>query len=158
MGIPIYSTTVSPEWIDYNGHMRDGYYGLVLSLASDAMMDRVGMHADYRQRTHCTLYTLEQHLHFLHEVMLGDRLDVELRILAVDAKRIHAAFEIRCARHPDAVASGEQMLLHVRQAVRPASAPFPEDIAVAIEALRQQSAPGPAPALGSRRMELRPAR
>jgi acyl-CoA thioester hydrolase len=158
MSIPIYTTTVSPEWIDYNGHMRDGYYGLVLSLACDAMMDRLGMHADYRQRTQCTLYTLEQHLHFLHEVMLSDRLDIEVRILAADAKRIHAAFDCRCTRYPDPVASGELMLLHVSQAASPAAAPFPDDIAAAIETLRQLSAQGTAPALSSRRMELRPAR
>lgn len=32
-----FETTILPEWIDYNGHMRDSYYGLVFSLAVDAM-------------------------------------------------------------------------------------------------------------------------
>ena len=35
----IYSTAVDPAWIDYNGHLRDGYYGVIMSLACDALMD-----------------------------------------------------------------------------------------------------------------------
>ena len=34
--------TILPEWIDYNGHLRDAYYGLVLSHAIDELMDHLG--------------------------------------------------------------------------------------------------------------------
>ena len=27
-GLDIYSTDIAPEWIDYNGHLRDAYYSL----------------------------------------------------------------------------------------------------------------------------------
>ncbi len=47
-GIPIYATAVLPEWIDYNGHLRDAYYALIVSLATDALMDRIGLDAAYR--------------------------------------------------------------------------------------------------------------
>jgi acyl-CoA thioester hydrolase len=30
---------VLPEWTDYNGHLRDAYYLLVFSMATDALMD-----------------------------------------------------------------------------------------------------------------------
>ncbi len=56
----IYSTSVAPEWIDYNRHLRDGYYSVVMSLACDALMDHVGLDAAYRARTGCTLFSLEQ--------------------------------------------------------------------------------------------------
>jgi acyl-CoA thioesterase FadM len=151
----IYSTAIAAEWIDYNRHLRDAYYGLVLSYASDALMDRVGLDAAYRERTACTLYTLEQHLHFLHEVMASDRLDVHVRVLAADRKRIHAAFDFYCARYPDPVAIGEVMLLHVQQEPTPASAPFPEAIRQAIDALVAETAQIPAPGPMSRRIELR---
>jgi len=26
-GIPLYQTAILPEWIDYNGHLRDAYTG-----------------------------------------------------------------------------------------------------------------------------------
>ena len=41
-GCTIYRTPIAPEWIDYNGHLRDAYYGLIVSQATDALMDRLG--------------------------------------------------------------------------------------------------------------------
>ncbi len=57
----IYRTALAPEWIDYNGHLRDAYYGLIASLACDALMDRLRLDAGYRERTRNTLYTVEMH-------------------------------------------------------------------------------------------------
>ncbi|HVS76841.1 MAG TPA: thioesterase family protein, partial [Steroidobacteraceae bacterium] len=111
--IPIYRTGIAPEWIDYNGHLRDAYYWVIISLATDALMDRLGMDGAYRERTRCTLYTLEAHIHYLREVKQTDALDVFVRIIAADAKRIHAGFELRCERHAGPAATAEIMLLHV---------------------------------------------
>ena len=156
-GIPIYETAIQPEWIDYNGHVRDAYYGLIVSLASDALMDRVGLDAGYRARTGCTLYTVEMHLHYLQEVKQSDTVTVGVRIAGVDSKRIHATFEIGRAGQPGVAASAEVMLLHVRQqgdAV--ATAPFPPQVSAALGELQAASAALPAGGPGSRRMELRP--
>ena len=38
--MPLYQTAILPEWIDYNGHLRDAYYGLIVSHAIDALMER----------------------------------------------------------------------------------------------------------------------
>jgi Predicted thioesterase len=151
----IYDTAVASEWIDYNGHLRDACYVLVLSYACDALMVRLGMHESYRRETHCTLYTLEQHLHFLHEVMQADHLNVAVRLLAADHKRLHVAFDCYCARYPDPVAIGESILLHVRQGVVPASAPFPPAVRAAIDQLVDATAGIDAPGPGSRRLDLR---
>lgn len=151
----IYSTDIAPEWIDYNGHLRDAYYGLVLSYAADALMDHLGLDEAYRKATSATLYTLEQHQHFLHEVMKDERLEVRVRLLAADAKRMHVAFDFYTARYPDPVSLGEVMLLHVQQRPTPAAAPFPAPIARAISELLAASAALPAPGPGSRRLELR---
>jgi len=153
--LKIYSTAIAPEWIDYNGHLRDAYYGLILSYACDALMDQVGLDAAYRRSTACTLYTLEQHMHFLHEVMQADQLDVLVRVMASDRKRIHAAFDFYCARYPDPVALGEMMLLHVRQDPAPASVPFPPPIMSAIQALVASTGAAEPPGPPSRRIELR---
>ena len=154
-GIPLYQTAILPEWIDYNGHLRDAYYGLIVSHAVDALMDRVGLDAAYRQRTGCTLYTLEMHIHFLHEVKQADMVMVTLRIPGADAKRIHAAFELLRAGENGVAASAEAMLLHVRQqgeSVR--STPFPPAIAAAITQLQAASAAMQPDAPGSRRLQL----
>jgi acyl-CoA thioester hydrolase len=156
-GIPIYETAIRPEWIDYNGHLRDAYYALIVSEATDALMDRVGLDAAYRARTGGTLYTVEMHLHYLREVKQTDTASVSVRILGVDRKRIHAAFEILRAGQPDVAATAELMLLHVRQqqgAVR--VAPFPPEVEAKLAELQAASAALQASGPGSRRMELRP--
>ena len=150
----IYRTELAPEWIDYNGHLRDAFYGLIVSYASDALMDRLGMDATYRERTHNTLYTLEMHTHFFHEVKESDSVFVNVRILGADQKRIHAAFDI--VRDTDAIvaASAEVMLLHVHQGTTPASAAFPPEIASAVTRLANATARAEEVGPGSRRMEL----
>jgi acyl-CoA thioester hydrolase len=157
---PLYSTAIAAEWIDYNGHLRDAYYGLIVSRAADALMDRLGIDEAYRKRTLCTLYTLEMHIHFLREVKKSSTVEVAVRILASDQKRIHAAFDLRCAGAPDVVATAEQMLLHVHQGETPGTRAFPPEIAAAITDMQAASGKGAeaagTPVLpGSRRIELR---
>ena len=153
-GTTIYRTAVLPEWIDYNGHLRDAYYALVLSLATDALMDRVGLDAAYRERTGCTLYSLEMHMHWLHEVKGSDTIEVDAHVLGLDRKRLHLGLDVRVVGREPVAATGELMLLHVQQGPTPGSAPFPPEVAAAIESL--QPAPGAAPwaGPGSRAMTL----
>ena len=70
-----FQTTVKPEWIDYNGHMQDAFYGLVFSYAVDALQDDVGFDRKYREETGNTIYLVEEHKFFLNEVKEGDDLD-----------------------------------------------------------------------------------
>jgi acyl-CoA thioester hydrolase len=119
-------------------------------------MDRVGLDAAYRQRTGCTLYTVEMHIHYLREVKQSDTAIVTVRIAGADHKRIHAAFEILCAGDPAPAAAAELMLLHVRQdGAAVSSVPFPPEVSAAIAQLQSATADLPAAAPGSRRMELR---
>jgi acyl-CoA thioester hydrolase len=151
----IYRTALAPEWIDYNGHLRDAYYGLIVSYASDALMDRLGVDAAYRERTRNTLYAVEMHIHYLREVKKSDTVVVTVRILGADHKRIHAAFDLMRAGDADAAASTEVMLLHVHQGETVSTAPFPPDISATISALVAATAGATPPGPGSRRMELR---
>lgn len=157
-GLPLYQTAILPEWIDYNGHLRDAYYGLIVSHAIDALMDRVGIDAAYQQSTGCTLYTVEMHVHYLHEVKQHDTAIVNGRIAGVDSKRIHVAFELLRAGHTDLAATAEVMLLHVRQQGESVlTTPFPAAVAVAIAQLQAGSAGMASAGPGSRRIELRSA-
>jgi acyl-CoA thioester hydrolase len=134
--LPAYRATLDPDWIDYNGHLRDAYYGLILSYAIDDLMDHLGLDAGYRAQSHCTLYTLEMHIHYLHEVKESDPLEVQTSILDADRKRIHAGCRFSCPRLNEPVATGDVMLLHVQQADKPASAAFPSDIEAKLQALK----------------------
>jgi len=92
------------------------------------------------------------HIHFLHEVKDTDVVDVSVRILGTDRKRIHAAFDMYCARYTDPVSTAEMMLLHVHQGDEPKSEAFPPEI---VEALAKIGVAAATDAPGSRRMELR---
>jgi acyl-CoA thioesterase FadM len=157
-GVSIFRTGIAPDWIDYNGHLRDAYYGLIVSFGIDALMDRIGLDATYRARSGCTLYTLEMHIHYLREIKSTASVTAELRILGADRKRIHAAFDLCCEPETAPAATAEVMLLHVRQAATVASEPFPSATLAAIEQLRQATAELPPASHGSRRMQLPPPR
>jgi len=155
-GISIHRTPILPEWIDFNGHLRDAYYTLIVSQGIDALMERIGLDAAYRQHTGCTLYTVEMHLHYLHEVKQTDTAVVAVRILGSDAKRIHAAFELMREGHTGVAATAEVMLLHVHQEPeKVTTAPLPREISAALAELQQASAKLEPAGPGSRRIELR---
>jgi acyl-CoA thioester hydrolase len=153
--LPVYQAKIDPSWIDYNGHLRDAFYGLVASYAVDEVMDCLGLDAAYRERTHCTLYTLEMHLHYLHEVKSSDDLKVESLILDADRKRIQLGCRFRCSRLGEPVATAELMLLHVHQGEKPAVAPFPAEVSVALDSLKVDSATRESFAPSSRKIELK---
>jgi acyl-CoA thioester hydrolase len=125
-----------------------------MSYAIDDIMDHLGLDAAYRERTRCTLYTLELHMRYLHEVKSTDDLVVETSILDADRKRIQMGCRFICSRLNGAAATGEVMLLHVHQGDKPASAPFPLDIDARLQNLKLPSDAGAAWGPGSRKIEL----
>jgi acyl-CoA thioester hydrolase len=141
-GLPLYRAQIQPEWIDFNGHVRDAYYTLVASYAIDGVMDHLGMDAAYRERTHCTLYTLELHIHYLREVKSTDDLSVSSSVLDCDHKRIHLACRLDCSRlASEAAATADFMLLHVHQGDQVRAAAFPADIAARLASLKGAAPP-----------------
>ncbi len=124
----IYDCSVDPGWIDYNGHLRDAFYGLVFSHAVDALMDVIGLDAAHRAETGGTLYVVEDHRRYLSEVRAGAALRVETRVLGQDAKRVHLLQALTADRTGPAALS-ESLQLHVVQRPEPRVAPMPEAVA-----------------------------
>ena len=153
--LPPYIATIDPSWIDYNGHLRDAYYGLIASLAIDVVMDDLGLDAAYRARTHCTLYTLEVHINYLAEIKAADDLRVQSSILDFDQKRLQIGCRFTCPRVATAAAAVEMLLLHVHQGAKPAAAPFPAEVTMKLE---EYKAPATGPGAfvpSSRKIELK---
>ena len=128
-----YTTTVKPEWIDYNGHMQDAFYGLVFSYAVDAFQDWVGFDAAYRTETDCTIYLVEEHKYFLREVKESDPITVRINVLGVSEKVFHLYCVMKSGGHD--VAISELMEMHVCQKPTPKGAPIPLDIAARLNEL-----------------------
>jgi acyl-CoA thioester hydrolase len=111
-------TRILPEWIDYNGHMMDGYYLVAFSDATEGVLQALGFGSAYRERTGCTIYTVEGHLTYIHEVAGGEPVRFETLIADHDAKRIHVVHEMQHAETGERLAVAELMFLHVCQESR----------------------------------------
>ena len=132
----LHHSQVDQVWIDYNGHMRDAFYGLVFSEAIDAFMDAVGIDQSYRQHSGGTIFTVEDHKFYVDECKLGDELVVESRILDHDAKRWHLGQVLKRAQDGAVVCVCESMLLHVVQSPGQATktAPMADEIQAKVAA------------------------
>lgn len=142
--LPIYHDTVRPEWVDYNGHLRDAFYLLIFSFATDALMDYIGLNEAGRTRTHSSIYTLESHINYLQEVKVGATVQVTTQLVGHDAKRLHIYHAMLLPGMAEPVAVSEQMLLHVD--VRgPKSAVFPPDVLQHVQGIAAAHSPLPRP-------------
>lgn len=150
-----YSTQVLPDWVDYNGHLRDAFYLLIFSYATDALMDKLGLDSENREASGHSLFTLELHLNYLHEVKLGAKVEVRTQLIAFDAKRLHLYHSLHLAGDEKELAGNEQMLLHVDLA-GPHSAPFTEATSATLATISAEQADLARPALLGRVIGLPP--
>lgn len=132
--------TCPGTWVDFNGHMRDAFYVLLISFANDQTMEELGMGPRYLSATGHTLYNLDTRIKYRKEAYAGDPLVVEMHLIASDAKRLHLHSTIRHETTGDVLAVNESVLMHVNQTGgadgQPAAAPFPPDIAELVAARR----------------------
>ncbi|EIK98626.1 hypothetical protein PMM47T1_01270 [Pseudomonas sp. M47T1] len=148
-----YQTTVLEEWVDYNGHLRDAFYLLIFSYATDAFMTRIGIDP---QRDQQSLFTLECHLNYLHEVKRGAAVEVRTQVIAHDQKRLHLYHDLLVCGQGITAAASEQMLLHVNLR-GPQSAPFNEATVMQLGSIREQQSHLPTPPYCGRTIGLAPA-
>ncbi len=118
---------VDPAWIDYNGHMNMAYYNLIFDKCVDYVYDNIGIGAAYTQTTGGSCFTLEVHVNYLQELVLGDPVKVTFQLLDWDAKRLHYFEEMYHAEKGYLAATSEQLALHVDMESR-RSAEFPDHI------------------------------
>lgn len=141
----IWRTVVPPAWIDYNGHLNEGYYGVAFGDASDALLDHLGFDGEYREN-HGTFYTVETRIRFLREVHEGSEIHAATLLLGADEKRLHVHHDLLVGDSPDPVATQETMMLHVVQhPTGPGVAPMSEPLlgrALALATLHSTVSPG----------------
>jgi len=125
--------TVAAEWTDYNHHLTESAYLLIMGESSDAFFRFFGIDDAYRDAGH-SLYTVETHLRNLHEAREGEELSLTIQVLGTDAKRLHILHEMYSAAG-GLIATAEQMLLHVDTRAGQA-VPFPPRIASVLREIR----------------------
>jgi acyl-CoA thioester hydrolase len=141
--LDLHRASVPAEWLDYNGHMTESAYLLLVGDAADAFFRHVGIDDDYRAAGH-SLYTAETRLHHLREAGLGDSLRVPLQLLDLGPKSLHLFHTVLDATTGEPVATAEQLLVHVDTATGKVVA-MPEDLHDRLAAIRDAHAGLPVP-------------
>ena len=113
----IWRGAVLDEWIDYNGHMSEGFYGVVFGMASDEYLVRMGFGEHYRATTGGSFYTVETHITFIDELAPNTPLAVDTTVAGADPKRVHLFHELRRGGDEALAATQESMMLHVDTSV-----------------------------------------
>jgi len=109
----VFEAPVSPDWIDYNGHMNDACYVVVFSKAIDELMVRLGLDEAFRAAHQVTIYTLQSMVHYLREVSEGEPLRVEVQLLESDNKKLRVFFTMLHGDSGHELAAMESLLLHM---------------------------------------------
>jgi acyl-CoA thioesterase FadM len=138
-----YREQVRPEWLDYNGHLNDASYAIVLSAAHELVLETLGLSADYRSSAGASMFTVETHLRYLAECGAGQTLTASTLLVEADRKRLRLHSELYA--DGELVATGESLYLHVDTAAG-RTAPLPEDRQARVDAMRDAHAGLPRPA------------
>ena len=128
--INTWQKTIPKEWIDYNNHLTEGFYGVAFAEASDELLIHLGFTQEYRNK-HGTFYTVETQIRFLKEVHEGATISTITWLLGLDEKRLHIYHHLLIKNDPEPVATQEALLVHVihsKQKHGPEVAPIVEPI------------------------------
>ncbi len=129
-----WSEPLRPEWIDYNGHLSEGYYVLVFGHASDSVMAQIGMTPEYLVETGTSLYSVEAHVRYLDQIPPGATLEVRSSVIGRGAKTLWLWHELWVDGRLRA--TEEVLMLHVIGGEDARATPFPDVIAARLDALR----------------------
>ena len=127
-----YRQEVRPEWLDYNGHLNDASYAVVLTTAHELVLESLGLSAAYRASHGASMYTVEMHLRYVAEVGEGQTLTAATTLVEADHKRLRLHSEL----YADGVlaATGECLYLHVDTGAG-RTAPLPADRQARVDAM-----------------------
>jgi acyl-CoA thioester hydrolase len=153
--LSVFRTRVKREWVDYNNHLNDGYYLVIMSLGTDAFQDLIGMSDAERRATRTTIYTLEAHVNYLREIKEGEEVEVRTQLIGFDQKRFQLFHTLHTARLGDEVAAtSEFMLVNIDNVGEPKSAPFRPEVAAKLAEIMEAHKSLPLPANSGRAIAL----
>ena len=139
---------VPVEWMDYNGHMNVAYYTMAFDSALDEVYEALGIGENLVRSHRMGPMALQSQLHYLGELVEGQRFACDFRLIDADAKRTHCFLEMIDLERDAIAATYETLSLNVDLEAR-RSAPYPPEAQARIERLLEahQHLPRP-PQLG----------
>ena len=106
--------------------MQDAYYGLAFSYGVDHFQDAVGFDENYRSRTGCTIFVVEDHKFYLDEVKLGSEIVIKTTLLDADKKKF--ILQSQMLVNDKKVAASEMLQAHVKTFPTPKITEMPQVI------------------------------
>jgi len=104
---------VRRKWIDFNGHMNVAYYILLFDQAFNLFLDQHDLGQEYAEASNNSMFTLENHITYQHEVLHKDQLQIHFQLVDMDSKFIHYFLRLIHKEKQYLAASMEQISLHV---------------------------------------------
>ena len=106
-----FTSSIQSDWIDYNEHLNDAAYAAVLTRANEAFLEHVNLSQGYREKTNCSMYTVEMLIGYQAEVHLSETLSAQTTVSELGAKKIRV--ETKLFRSDGVLAAtGRVLYLH----------------------------------------------
>ena len=139
---------------DNNGHLNVRHYLGIGSEGLDQSLVDLGIPLNWPVKAGHACLAAEHHVTYLRELRTGDSMSVRVRLLGRSERAAHALVYVLDDTHERVSCVFEEIFLHVVMADQK-TAPWPEEIAAAIDARVAEHEQLPFPATTSGSMALR---
>jgi len=126
--------TAPPDYEDENRHMNVRYYLAIFDQAGYPLVASFGITPEFHTEHGTGGFDLEHHLHYFHEVRIGDTVSVTARLLARSTKRIHYMMFMVNETAGNLAATFECVNSFADLTVRK-TAPYPPELAAKIDSI-----------------------
>lgn len=144
-----YEMTIPKSFLDENQHVNVQYYVHLVERGLGEVFRRVGLGERYAAADEIGNFALEQHIRYLSEILIDERVSVYIRLVELSPKRAYfMGFLVNDSREQLA-ATVEVVMMNVDIATR-RGAPFPSAAKEQLDALlkKHQKLPWLAPLCG----------
>ncbi|MFP5253440.1 MAG: thioesterase family protein [Actinomycetes bacterium] len=132
-GLPAFAEQPVPiAFEDVNGHLNVRHYTGIASEGLDESLVAQGIPPNWPAKGHAC-FSAEHHLTYLAELRTGDRMSARVRLLGRSERAGHALVYLLDETHQRLSFVMEEIFLHIDMGTR-RTAPWPEDVAAALDA------------------------
>jgi len=84
-----HTATIPPEYRDEMGHMNIQWYVALFDRSAWGGFELLGADLSYLRQHETGMFALQQHIHYLAEVQIGETVSMHIRFVARSEKRLH---------------------------------------------------------------------
>jgi acyl-CoA thioester hydrolase len=134
VGLPAFAEQPVPvAFEDVNGHLNVRHYLGIASEGLDESLVDLGIPQNWPTAAGHACFSAEHHLTYLHELRTGDRMSARVRLLGRSERAAHVLVYLLDESHQRVSYVMEEIFVHISMESR-RSAPWPDDVAAALDA------------------------